>query len=280
MFGLIKPFLPELKVKENEFYKAAYCGLCRCMGKSSSRFSRLALSYDSVFLALVRICAFEEHPSIEKIRCPVNIFKKRNALLPTAQLEYTSAVSSYLIYYKALDDVSDSHGLKKLKALSTLPFAKRIYKKAPRIEPIERKVSEYIRKTNQLEEQRCPSVYALADLFGSLMGDICAYGADDGSKKAALYEVGFHTGRFIYIADAIKDYQNDLKSSSYNPFICAKKDPQKDKDMLLNALSFESDGAYAGVLLLSSGISGGICENITQLGFIHTAKELFSPETS
>lgn len=280
MFGLIKPFLPELKVKENEFYKAAYCGLCRCMGKSSSHFSRLSLSYDSVFLALIRICAFKEHPKIEKIRCPVNIFKKRNAMMPTPQLEYTSAVSSYLIYYKALDDVNDSSGFEKLKALLVIPFAKRIYKKAPRIEPIENKVAEYIQKTKKLEDEKCPSVYALADLFGDLMGDICAYGTEDDAKKSALYEVGFHTGRFIYIADAIKDYKSDLKSSSYNPFICAGRDPQKDKEMLLNALSLESEGAYAGVLLLSSGISGGVCENITQLGFVHTAKELFLSETS
>lgn len=275
MFGLIKPFTPELKVKENELYKATYCGLCRCMGKSTSRLSRLTLSYDSVFLALIRICMFEEQLEIKKVRCPVNIFKKRNAVEVTEQLEYTAAVSSYLIYYKALDDVMDSYGFKKLKARLFLPFAKRMYKKAPRIESIESKVAEYIRKTRELEVANCPSLYPLADLFGALMGDICAYGTDDPVKKAAAYEVGLHTGRFIYIADAIKDHTDDVKNKEYNPFICGGVDPQNEKDALFNALCIESEGAYAGVLLLSRGISGGICENITQLGFVHTAKEIF-----
>ena len=47
MFGYVKPYVPELKVKENEFYRATYCGLCRALGRKS-RFLSFTLSYDFV----------------------------------------------------------------------------------------------------------------------------------------------------------------------------------------------------------------------------------------
>ena len=54
MFGYIKPMTEELKVKEHELYKSIYCGLCSAMGEHICTSNRLTLSYDIVFLALVR----------------------------------------------------------------------------------------------------------------------------------------------------------------------------------------------------------------------------------
>ena len=68
MFGYIKIAKPELKVKEYEMYKAVYCSLCRELGKSYGFLSRLTLSYDFTFLALLNMslkdgCRSEEHTS-------------------------------------------------------------------------------------------------------------------------------------------------------------------------------------------------------------------------
>ena len=53
MFGYIKPDIPELKMKENELYKAVYCGLCKTMGKCTGCASQLTLNYDFAFLAML-----------------------------------------------------------------------------------------------------------------------------------------------------------------------------------------------------------------------------------
>ena len=55
MFGYVKPVHSELLVKEHEFYKATYCGICRAMKKHTGFFSNVAITYDSVFLALIRM---------------------------------------------------------------------------------------------------------------------------------------------------------------------------------------------------------------------------------
>ena len=53
MFGYIKPFQPELKVREAEDYKAIYCGLCKELGRSYGIFARMTLSYDFAFMAML-----------------------------------------------------------------------------------------------------------------------------------------------------------------------------------------------------------------------------------
>ncbi len=276
MFGLIKPFVPELKVKESEYYRAAYCGLCRCMGKNTSRLARLALSYDWVFLFLVRSCIFEEAVSATKIRCFMNPLKKRNAISPTDQLNFTSAVASYLIWHNVIDDLNDSRAWDKVKAYLAYPLAKRIKKKAPKMDDMQHFISQQLADIRQMEEEKCPSADKVADSFGKIMAYICAYGVDDELKRQAAYEVGFHTGRFIYIADAIKDYEDDKKTGSYNPFIYQNTDPYEKSDILYRALCMESEKTYSGVLLLSNGTGGSICENIAQLGMIHVATEICS----
>ena len=60
LFGYVKPVARELKVKEYEFYKATYCGICRAMKKHTGTLSNIMLSYDSVFLALVRMAYIED----------------------------------------------------------------------------------------------------------------------------------------------------------------------------------------------------------------------------
>lgn len=54
MFGYVRIDKGELKVKEYEAYRGIYCSLCRALSKRYGLFSRLILSYDMTFLAMVR----------------------------------------------------------------------------------------------------------------------------------------------------------------------------------------------------------------------------------
>ena len=68
MFGYIKTYPPELKVREQESYRALYCGLCREMGRCDGQCARLTLSYDFVFLTLVRLSVTGEAPTFRPRR--------------------------------------------------------------------------------------------------------------------------------------------------------------------------------------------------------------------
>ena len=77
MFGYVKPQNGELLVKQSEFYRAVYCGLCRSMRKGHGFLTSFSLSYDFAFLTVIRVAAAEEKCEAEMRRCPAHPLKKR-----------------------------------------------------------------------------------------------------------------------------------------------------------------------------------------------------------
>ena len=53
MFGYILPLREELKVREFEQFRSAYCGLCHTMGPRYGPAARFLLNYDFTFLAML-----------------------------------------------------------------------------------------------------------------------------------------------------------------------------------------------------------------------------------
>ena len=53
MFGYVRARRDTLNAAGLADYEAAYCGLCRTLGRRRGSFSRLFLNYDFVFLAML-----------------------------------------------------------------------------------------------------------------------------------------------------------------------------------------------------------------------------------
>ena len=88
MFGYVKPEKSELLVREYEFYRATYCGICRAMKKHTGALSNISLSYDSVLLALVRMCFVPKGAiKAEKRRCIAHPLKRRGMLAENEAIE-------------------------------------------------------------------------------------------------------------------------------------------------------------------------------------------------
>ena len=53
MFGYVRPRRDELRMREYDRYHAAYCGVCRSLGREYGFFSRFLVNYDMTFLYLL-----------------------------------------------------------------------------------------------------------------------------------------------------------------------------------------------------------------------------------
>ena len=93
LFGYIRAHRPELRVKENEYYRAIYCGLCREMGRCTGQCSRATLSYDLTFFALVRTALSGTAPSLARKVCIAHPLKRRTFVKSNAELEFSACVS-------------------------------------------------------------------------------------------------------------------------------------------------------------------------------------------
>ena len=75
MFGYLQIEKEELLVKEFETYKAVYCGLCKQMGKDYSFLTRLTLSYDCTFYAMLLMSLHSSCGGLRKADVPAILLK-------------------------------------------------------------------------------------------------------------------------------------------------------------------------------------------------------------
>ena len=247
MFGYVKPYIPELRVKEYEFYKSVYCGLCRSMKKHTGGLSRVTLSFDMTFFALVRMALTRTDMQVRRRRCLLHPLRKRPMMDGNEALAYTAAVSAVLCYHKLEDTLADEKGLKRFAARALRPFARRFRRRALRAVPeIDRIAQEAMRALAALEAEKCAVPDMPADVFGAMLGDLLANGLG-GTEARIAREIGLHTGRWVYLTDAACDREADRKSGSYNPFLLAGGEADA---FLGGAMAMESEAILRAVELI------------------------------
>lgn len=216
MFGYVKPLSSELLVREYDFYRASYCGVCRAMRKETGFLSSLSLSYDVVFLALCRMLLTDRQVHCRHKRCIAHPLKKRPCLSGNEALSYAARASAMLSYEKLLDDRLDGGFFKRLSLLPVLPVFQRATRRA-RLDGLFEATSASLSRLHEIERQKLPSIDAPAHEFGDLLGLIFREGIE-GDMGDLFYGIGYHLGKFIYAADAADDYAEDKKSGNYNPY--------------------------------------------------------------
>ena len=280
MFGYIKTNSAELKVKEYELYRGAYCGLCRSMGKCTGQCSRMSLSYDFAFLVAARLCLTDTEVSFSQKRCLVHPLKKRNVMDRNAQLDLCARAAAILAYHKIKDDIADEKGFKKLKAQVTYPFVASWRRKAIKagLEDLDIKIAENLARLSEIEKQKLGSVDAPAVCFGDIVADIMAYGLDGTAQRIAT-ALGRSVGKWIYIVDALDDSHEDEKRGRYNPFLLlygGRTPTAEELGRISDALKLELCGAEAAMDILDTDKQPikNIVENIFYLGMPETVKKI------
>ncbi len=280
MFGYVKVNSAELKVKEYEMYRGAYCGLCRSMGKCTGQCSRMSLSYDFVFLVMTRVALTDTKISFTPRRCLAHPLKKRSVMDKNDQLDVCAYAAALLSYHKTRDDLTDEKGLKKLKARLTYPFVRSWRKKALRVGfgELDVRLSDALGRLAALERQGLQSVDAPARIFGEMLSDICAYGLE-GKEERIARALGRCVGKWIYIIDALDDLPEDKKKQRYNPFLLlyGGVSPSREQlDLIYDSLKLELLEAEGAMDLLDTELLyiKNIMENILYLGMPDTAKKV------
>ena len=217
MFGYVKPVTDELLVKEHNFYRATYCGICRAMQKHTGRLSALSLTYDSVFFALVRIMLTGEKCEATRCRCIAHPVKCRDCVKENDALAFSARAYAILAYGKAKDAASDTHGMRRLPLLIARAVLRRAAKRAAMpdlLAAMERELAALA----ALEAAECPSIDEVVDCTGRMLGEFFAAELA-GKEREIAYGIGYRLGRFVAAADAAEDFQKDKKEGNYNPYL-------------------------------------------------------------
>lgn len=239
MFGYVRVRKPELKIREYDCYKCYYCGLCRSLKRSYGISAELLLSYDLTFLTLLLSSVYDLKTRKYRSRCIVHPFRKQLRIESDAD-SYSSAMSVLLGYLHFDDDINDSKSIKA--SFGKLLFRRRAYsieKEYPRQTDTLRKELSAL---HDLEKQGSHDIDALCSHFGNALGEIFVWRDDIFSRY--LRQMGYFLGRFIYVMDAVDDWEKDRRNNEFNPYsdeASLKEVMEKAKPLMLKDISASAD---------------------------------------
>lgn len=274
LFGYIRPYKPEMKIRDYEVFRGYYCGLCKSMGRNYNQFVRLGLNYDLAFLGIV-LSSLEEQPdTFRKEGCISNPIKKKATVVENRALEYTSGLSMALIHFKLLDDWNDEKSVKAIVA--DIPFWLASRKAKSRYGEKHEVIKERLEGLSELEKRHCRVVDEVADCFGKLMESIAVPDyITDLKVRRTLEFMGYNLGRWIYILDAFEDLERDIKKGNYNPLVLQYGYEEEEgmesfkrriAESVEFSLTFTLDNVSKSFELLDLRRNREIVENIVYMG--------------
>lgn len=221
MFGYIKPYNQELKLKEIQRYSGCYCALCDQLKRDYGFLSRFILNYDVTFLLICLDYFSTKEKDTRKIRCPYNPMRVKHTKLSAESLRYSAFINYWLVAEKLKDDIADERSLWKRLLYKTI-VANRGYKQS---------LAKYQTRVEQLSDmlqsvyQRENNVKTVVDFdlvtnaFGGFFSKMFLLGIDTEQQESAQSQaeaVFFQIGKWIYIMDAFDDLQDDIKRKRFN----------------------------------------------------------------
>ena len=271
MFGYIRPYVPELRLREYEQYRAVYCTLCHTLKETYGHAARFTLNFDFVFLIML-YWQNDYDFSCNRRGCMRRPISKCNIIKEKPDIfQLSGGLGVILSYWKLKDEIKDSSFFKSIKYRLSLMAIRGGYKKAEKMyEKFSENVNSRLLELEKCEEDRIATIDQAADKFAGILSDISSIAG--GGNERIYSELLYHTGRWIYITDAYNDIYEDIDTGNYNPIvekygIKAKSDVDDyikgEIDLTLNQSLGRVQAAFE---LLDETIFSDIIRNIIYIG--------------
>lgn len=216
MFGYVRADTPYLYIKDDNLYRAMYCGVCKGISEVCGQSARMGLSYDVTFLSVILHNLAGIDVTIEKSHCLTHCIRSRQMANVDELTRQLGALNTALVYYKYTDDIVDGD-----KGRGKRLWFKKGFRRMKKAYP---EIAEIVRRNMQAQEEtetaQTDSVDRAADATANMLAEFCDYAL--GEKKTDFSHNLFYTlGKWIYLIDALDDYDKDVKKGAYNPFALA-----------------------------------------------------------
>lgn len=250
MFGYVKPDTPYLYIKDDTLYKSLYCAVCKSIGKRCGQRARLGLTYDIAFMSALIHNVTGVDVKIEKKRCIAHPLISRPVASTDEITDICACINVALAYYKIEDDIIDGNG-GNVKKLFFKKGKWKVEKRYPEIGVIIRK--RYL-ELREKEKAQCDGIDEVSEPFAQMMVELGEFAVNGYAGKTladksyagktlidknpteknladksptdkniseksrrGLDSLLYYLGKWIYLIDALDDYDKDIKEKNYNP---------------------------------------------------------------
>lgn len=267
MYGYVRPDKANLRVRDYELFRAAYCGLCEALKVRYGPAARFVVNYDLTFLAMV-LC---DRTETRMLRCPVHPMNKRPCVVENKALNTAADYSVILAWWKLKDNTEDEAFPKSAVYGTGAAAFKRAFRKAAAAQPeFGENTRKCLAELAALEKEGSASLDRAADCFARILAFAAGQDSDD-PRQRIHRELFYHVGRYVYILDAVDDLKDDVKKNSYNPLRYRLSDgadelSQEEKKNIRSTLNLSQRSAAAALELRGEDAWQPILENIVTLG--------------
>lgn len=277
MFGYVRPDTPYLYIKDQTLYQALYCGVCKGIGKTCGQVARFGLSYDVAFLSAILHNLLGVDVKIEKQHCITHCIRVKQIAEVDELTEKLGVLNTELAYYKCVDDISDGDkgGLKKLAFHRGHQRAQKLYPEMCEI------IREGILAQEKIEKAQTESVDRAADASATMLARLSDYLLGE-KKSEDSYTLFYNLGKWVYLIDAIDDYDKDKNKGAYNPFLLAYQSESKSEmiERHLEDLNFLFGTIFTEIqerlCRLSMGFNRDLIDNVLLRGLPKETRKICS----
>lgn len=217
MFGYVTICKDELKIKDYEFYRSCYCGLCASLRHRHGILSALTLTYDMTFMSMLLSALYETEYRIHEIRCPVHP-AKRQTIRVNRMTNYAADMTILLSYHSMQDNWRDEGSVSGLAMSAAL---KRAYQTVAKRYPRQTCAVElYMKQIAVCERENDCSLDRASGYTGNLLRELFVCKKDIWQEH--LGNLAFYLGKFIYLMDAYDDLEKDAKTGNFNPWLAIR----------------------------------------------------------
>lgn len=168
------------------------------------------------FLALLLNSLYEPLEHEDSARCGAHPTKPQ-PFATSDCTEYAADATVLLAYHKLMDDWHDERKVSRRAMAQALSPA---YRAASARRPaVAQAIESGMADIRAIEQRGDESLDAAANRFGVILGRVFSYREDFWAGE--LRRMGAWLGKFVYLMDAVMDYDEDLRSGSYNPLVAA-----------------------------------------------------------
>lgn len=270
MFGYVRPWKAELKIKEFVRYRSVYCGICKTISRNYGQIPRLATTYDLTFLALMLLSMQGKDYGQEMDTCVFHLVHKHPIARMSPALDYSAALAILLSYYKFDDNIIDGEKAVQSRAMR-IAFS-RARKKAEAEYPLQARIIEdAMQEQRRIEAESIEnsSLERASSAFSSMLSKLVEHATIEPSLEEQTMKAFVHfasqLGKWIYAMDALEDWPKDQEKGYWNALL---KYPEADRNTIANDFLIESEQEMdlAGQLLPFYR-DASILGNIIQIGF-------------
>ena len=221
MFGYVKPYNDELKLKEIKRYKRYYCALCNELRHSYGRITTAFLSYEMTF-TLILLESLEKEENLDEIplSCQFEKIHIGTFYISKSILQYIAYINIHLVIWKLEDDWKDDKNIFAYLLKKIILNKKTYQRELNKYGRISEVIDENMKKFYEYEKEKY-DFDSLSEIMGEIWLQIIRNGAEIlniyDNKLYMLENICKDMGKWLYCIDAYEDLEKDIKKRKFNP---------------------------------------------------------------